>query len=382
MCKVKADLVVIKNKNSKMVAEFLFFGAGSKNDPKDLQGLSHFLEHVIASQGLKKIMKIRYLGGERRAQTSNDFIRIYHYIPNEVWKESLYYLLDYLYKTEITEEKVEAQKRIISEEIKHWETFGLTQITRNLFKLCFSSHPYSNNTTGFVNHIQKITKSVLEQYRESFWGDILILIVGDVEKREVEYEINKYLKDIDIRISEWNIKRKGLPPNGLYTKSVKTDIKNFLGIGLIKKKPMIEEIASFYIISSLLLFEDPTIIEILRDAKIQTVSIKTSISKLFLRDISLLYLIVFLEKQIYSVNFDALWHKIARNFNLLKGKVLLYEEISSILETSSIMGYFYFNKKDYNEFKNILKRLDNNTFLNSMKNIDRICLLYPKEEEK
>ena len=381
MKKVNVNLIVIPKKNARMVAEILCFGAGWRNDPPDRQGLSHFLEHVIASDDVDRIMKIRYYGGERIAQTSSDFIRGMHYVPKFVWKENLIFLLDYLYKTEIRQTKVESQKKFLAKEIKHWNSYPNTRIVRKLLHLLFYPHPYSNHAIGKVEDICKVTLSLLEHYRRCFWGDIMILVAGDVNKHEVREVVNKYFEKRKVETEVWEHKEYPFPENGKVKKEIEIEgsIK-YLAFGGMIKEPNIEDIVSLYILSFLLTINDSELKRILNKAGLPAISTKSHTGFVFFKDASAFVGTIVLEKELKSVDFSSVWYALSKEFNYLKEKVLIHQEAQDLWSETIQAGYLFFINRNYHDFVDKLNNIDSKTFLNVYEKLDREAIILTRRK--
>ncbi len=381
MKKVNTKIIVIPKKNARMVVSLLYFGAGAKNDPPDRQGLSHFLEHIIASDDVERIMKIRYSGGERVAQTSLDFIRAIHYVPKFVWRENLVFLLDYLYGTKIRETKVISQKKFLVKEINHWNSYPFNQLLWQITYLIFYPHPYSNHGVGKVEDIEKVTLSLLEHYRRCFWGDIMILVEGDVKGDEVKEVVNRYFEKREIETDVWKTKQYPFPENGRVMEEIETEgnIK-LLGLGGMIKKPKMEDIVSLYILTFLLEMDDPPIKRILNKAGIPAVSTVSAMSLPFLKDASAILGIIGLKKGIKSVDFSSIWYAISKEFDYLKEKVLVYQGIQSLWNEAVQRGYLYFINRSYDDFVNKLKNIDKKTFLETYERLDREAIILARRK--
>jgi len=381
MGKVNTKIIVIPKKNARMVAEILCFGAGWRNDPPDRQGLSHFLEHVIASDDVDRIMKIRYYGGERIAQTSADFIRGMHYVPKFVWKENLIFLLDYLYKTEIRQTKVDSQKKFLAKEITHWNSFPHNQLLKKIMHLTFYPHPYSNRSSGKVEDIKRITLSLLEHFRRCFWGDIMILVEGDVNEHEVREVVNKYFEKRKVETEVWEHKEYSFPENGKVKKEIEIEgsIK-YLAFGGMIKEPNTEDILSLYILSFLFLINDSELKKILNKARVPAVSTQSSVTPVFLTDASAFVGTIVLEKELKSVDFSSVWYALSKEFNYLKEKVLIYQEVQDLWSEADLRSRIYFSNRDYDDFVDKLNNIDSKTFLNVYEKLDREAIILTRRK--
>ncbi len=365
-----------------MVSTLLYFGAGTSNDPKDIIGLSHFLEHILVSPHYDQWMNIRYIGGETIAQTAMDFIRINHYVPMENWRTALKYLLNYLYKSEITKERVDIERDLIIKEWSFWTSSPKYKFIVELLSFLFSPHPYGYNQSEGMKHINNITPSILKHYRNCFWNDITILIAGNVMEEQVISEVGTYMEGIRIKEEKWNKKVVSFPKEKYAEKTLILEGQSdFLGIGCLIKDPDIDDIISFYICNILSWFEDNTFTEALRKSNIPAIVVNCAYSTTFFKEGSGLVLNINLERNVNKVDVKLLWENLAEKFDLLKEKILIHNHIQNIRSESFLMGNFINSKSSYEEFCKRLKEMNKERFLATYEHIDRLVVLYSKRKK-
>jgi predicted Zn-dependent peptidase len=116
--------VVMKSlKNVRSVALGIWVKVGSRNEPPEKNGISHFLEHMFF-KGTKKrtardiAVEIDSLGGDLNAFTSKESTTFYIKVLDEYLEKGVELLLDIFLHSTFPEEDVEKEKKIIKEEIK------------------------------------------------------------------------------------------------------------------------------------------------------------------------------------------------------------------------------------------------------------------------
>ena len=365
-----------------MVSTLLYFGAGSINDPKDMLGLSHFLEHILVSPHYDQWMNVRYIGGETVARTYMDYIMINHYVPMENWRTALKYLLNYLYKSEITKERVDVERDLIIKEMSFWTSSPKYKFTVELLSFLFSPHPYGYNQVDGIKHINKITPSILKHYRNCFWNDITILIAGNVMEEQVISEVGTYMEGIRIKEEKWDKKIINFPEEKYIEKTLVLEGQSdFLGIGCLIKDPDMDDIVSFFILESLSWFDDNLFIEALKKSNIPAVSISPVGSTTIFTEGSSLKLHINLKKNVSKIDTRLLWENLAEKFDLLKEKTNIIYHIQKLRNESFLMGEFVNAKRDYEEFCKRLKEMNKERFLATYEHIDRLVVLYSKRKK-
>lgn len=104
------------------ISNGLGFSFGSLNDPIGKEGLHHFVEHLIfeSSQNLKYLKKFQNEGIIYNGATSFEFILFYTQSLREKDSLSKNFFEQFLDNVELDENKFSVEKKIISEEIKHY----------------------------------------------------------------------------------------------------------------------------------------------------------------------------------------------------------------------------------------------------------------------
>ncbi len=380
--KVNTKIVVESRKKSKMVSTLLYFGAGTKNDPKDIIGLSHFLEHILISPHYDQWMNVRYIGGDTVARTYMDFIMINHYVPVENWKKALKYLLNYLYNSEITKERVDVERDLIVKEWSFWTSSPKSKFITELLSFLFSPHPYGYKQNEGMKHINKITPSILEHYRNCFWNNITILMTGNVTEKQVVSEVGRYMDGVKIKEEKWDKKIISFPEEKYVEKTLILEGQSdFLGIGCLIKNPDIDDIISLHMCGLLSWFEDNIFIEALKKSNIPAISVSCVYPTIFFNEGSSLVLNIDLEKNVNKIDTKLLWENLTENFDLIKEKTLIHDNIQGLRNESVLIGHFINLKMDYEEFCKRLKEMDKERFFKTYENIDRLVVLYSKRKK-
>lgn len=151
-------------------------------------GVAHFLEHKMFEQenGLSPFAFFSERGADANAYT-NSFQTTYLFSGSHSFFENLNFLLDYVQKPYFTDENVEKEKGIITQEAK----MGLDNPGRRMFEesikqlLVKDSHRYS--TIGTIEEINSITKEDLYRCYNTFYhpSNMFVIVTGNVDAKEV-----------------------------------------------------------------------------------------------------------------------------------------------------------------------------------------------------
>lgn len=150
-------------------------------------GIAHFLEHKLFEQEDGSIMdKFSKLGADSNAYTS--FTQtVYLFSCTDQFEENFKLLIDFVQKPYLTDENVEKEKGIISQEIKMYDDSADWRVFFNLLNALYVNHPVKIDIAGTVESISKITKETLYKCYDTFYhpSNMIIVTVGDVDPETV-----------------------------------------------------------------------------------------------------------------------------------------------------------------------------------------------------
>lgn len=170
-------------------------------------GIAHFLEHKMFEQedGIDPFTYFSESGTDANASTSFDNTQYICY-GTKNFKENLRYLLKYVNQPYYTDENVNKEKGIISEEINMYSDMPDFKLEMKLREIIYKKHPRKIDIAGTVSEINKITKEDLYECYNTFYtpNNMFVLIVGafqldealEVIKEEVESIPSKEIKTL------------------------------------------------------------------------------------------------------------------------------------------------------------------------------------------
>jgi len=151
-------------------------------------GVAHYLEHKLFDMpgGRDVSAEFAAMGAMTNAFTSYD-LTAYYFSCTEHFVECLRLLLEFVSTPYFTEESVEKERGIIDQEIGMNEDNPDTKIFENLMGILYENHPIRVPILGTSETIRQINAEVLELCHRAFYtpGNMLLVVVGDVEPREV-----------------------------------------------------------------------------------------------------------------------------------------------------------------------------------------------------
>ncbi len=197
--KLKNGMTVIYEKRpSKSVAIEIMVKAGSNNETKKINGISHFIEHMLF-EGTKNYASSRDLanevekfGGELNAYTSDERTAYHIKIIKKHFDIALKILGDIVFNPLFRDADIEKERKIILDEIKlvtdeprfhQWIVFE---------KALFVKHPTRNPTYGAREAVASMTKKDILDYYHKYYipNNMIVTVVGNVPGLRKKIERN------------------------------------------------------------------------------------------------------------------------------------------------------------------------------------------------
>ncbi|MDO5557480.1 MAG: pitrilysin family protein [Clostridia bacterium] len=157
-------------------------------------GVAHYLEHKMFEQenGVNSLDKLMALGLEANAYTTNDHTA-YLFECTDNFYEGLDELMDYVQNPYFTDENVEKEKGIISQEINMYDDEPSWKVYMNALDCLYRENPIKIDVAGTVESISEIDKEVLYKCYNTFYNpnNMVLVVCGDFEPEELLKEIKK-----------------------------------------------------------------------------------------------------------------------------------------------------------------------------------------------
>ncbi len=184
-------LLVEENHAAPVVAIQVWMRVGSADERPDEAGLAHLHEHMLfkgtARRGPGEIARtIESCGGEINAWTSFDQT-VYHVVlASQFFAEGLDVLADAVTSAAFDPDELQREIEVVCEEIKRSQDSPTRKLSRELFALAFSRHPYGKPVIGTEESVRSFTREgILKFYRRWYRPEnAVVIVVGDVREAE------------------------------------------------------------------------------------------------------------------------------------------------------------------------------------------------------
>jgi predicted Zn-dependent peptidase len=215
-------------KTVRSVAVGVWVKVGSRYEPREENGISHFLEHMYF-KGTKKrdtrdiAVEIDSIGGDLNAFTSREHTAFYIKVLDECLDKGIDLLSDILVNSVFPEDELEKEKKIIKEEIKMVEDTP-DDYVHDLFNMTvWGDEGLGQSILGRRETVASFTREDILSHIRRYYGtkDIVVSCAGNF----VPDELMKMLGKRFGRLRQGSEPKKGSPPEfrrdlRVYTKDI------------------------------------------------------------------------------------------------------------------------------------------------------------------
>ena len=208
-------LVTVPMKNTKAVTVLVLVGTGSKYETKEVNGVSHFLEHMFF-KGTKKrpntldiAEALDKIGGQFNASTDQEITGYWAKVDSGHTDLAIDWLADILLNSKFSPAEITREKGVIIEEINMYLDDPKQYIEWLWNKLLYGDQPQGWFIAGEKEVIKKINRKHFINYLKNHYSsrNTVIVIAGDADKiQNVKSKIPKYFKGINTKNPKNKIK--------------------------------------------------------------------------------------------------------------------------------------------------------------------------------
>ena len=195
-------IVTLPLKNMAAVTLLVLFGTGSKYEQKELNGISHLLEHM-AFKGTRKrphtldiAKELDRVGGLYNAFTAKEFMGFWVKVEKSHLNLAFDVLSDMLFNSLFEEKEIEKEKKVIFEEINMIKDSPQSYVLELWEKLLYRDQPAGWMVSGTKETVAKISRQDIIYYlKKQFTAkNAVIALAGNFQEGRVLSQIKKYFQ--------------------------------------------------------------------------------------------------------------------------------------------------------------------------------------------
>ena len=193
-------LITAPLKETKAATVLVLLPVGSRYETKNLNGASHFVEHLLF-KGTKKrptsldlTKELDAVGAEYNAFTSKDHTGYYIKLAAEKIELAFDILADMIFNSTFPPSEIEKERGVIIEEINMYQDNPLMYLPILFGQTIFGRHPLGWSIAGPKKVIKKISRHDLLSYKEKHYqpGQMVLTVAGNFKDSPVKNLAKKY----------------------------------------------------------------------------------------------------------------------------------------------------------------------------------------------
>ena len=221
-------VIVHPDRNTALSVVNVLYDVGARDENPERTGFAHLFEHLMfeGTRHVKHFDKhVQEAGGTNNAFTSNDITNYYISLPAGNTETGLWLEADRMGFLEITQEKLDIQKKVVIEEFKERylnQPYG--DVWAELRKLTFTVHPYQWPTIGKnTDHVADATLEEVRAFHEKYYrpANAILCVAGNVHPDEVFAQSEKWFGSLPGAL----VPRRQLPQEPEQTGARRIEIK-------------------------------------------------------------------------------------------------------------------------------------------------------------
>jgi predicted Zn-dependent peptidase len=208
----KSKLIVEEIPYVKSVAIGVYIKVGSRHEPVNLTGASHFIEHMLFKgtkqrSALDIAASFERIGGQLNAYTGKEHTCLYARVLDENAGMAIDILLDMLFNSQFISKEFNTEKGVILEEINMSEDTPDDLVHEIFFRRLWQGHAMGMPILGTTDTVASFQRQeIMDFYHQHYVpANMVVSIAGNIERDKIRdlvaAEMDKYATD-----------HTGLPP--------------------------------------------------------------------------------------------------------------------------------------------------------------------------
>jgi len=185
------------------VATGVWVGVGSRDEPAELSGVSHFLEHLLfkgtATRSSQEISRsVDRVGGDFNAFTSKEYTAYYCRLPARHALFGVELLGDVLIRPALRASDVDSERLVILEELAMDDDSPDDVAHRMFASQLFADHPLGRETAGDRDTVLAIDAGDVRRFFDSHYhaGSMVVTLAGPIPHDEALKMLSSAFVDV------------------------------------------------------------------------------------------------------------------------------------------------------------------------------------------
>ena len=197
-------LVVIPMESTKTATVLVMVGTGSKYETKDINGVSHFLEHMMFKGTEKRpgkldiAMELDGIGAEYNAFTGKEYTGYYAKASIKKIDTVMDVIFDIFLNSKLDGKEIDIERGVIIEELNMYRDMPQRYVGDLFEQLLYGDQPAGWDIGGDKETILKLKREEFINYFNTHYiaPKTVVAIAGNVDPEEIKNKIEAYFKNI------------------------------------------------------------------------------------------------------------------------------------------------------------------------------------------
>ncbi|WP_054635337.1 pitrilysin family protein [Thalassobacillus sp. C254] len=197
----------------------IWVGTGSRNEEKEENGISHFLEHMFFKGTEKRnpqeiAESFDQIGGQVNAFTSKEYTCFYAKVLDEHAPKALDVLSDMFFHSTFDTEELVKEKNVVLEEIKMVDDTPDDIVHDILGEASYGNHPLGLPILGTADTLNAFSRETLQGYLERYYTgeNVVISIAGNIKEDMID-QISTIFSELKPKGADKNIEKPAFLTN-------------------------------------------------------------------------------------------------------------------------------------------------------------------------
>jgi len=171
----------------------LFVGAGSRSEPPRLNGITHFLEHMVFKgterrpDAIMIAQEIEGAGGTLNAYTNKEFTCYWNIVPFDRFETALDVATDMLLNSKLEQQEIDRERTVVQQELKRNHDNPSAWAGRLIGTGVYGDQPPGWDVGGTVDLVQEMQRPDFIEHINQWYlpSNIVLSVAGNVSHEQV-----------------------------------------------------------------------------------------------------------------------------------------------------------------------------------------------------
>lgn len=191
-------------KNTEAATFLVLIGVGSRHENRKINGVSHFLEHMVF-KGTKDRPKpgqvhkeLDRIGASHNAFTSKEYTGFWVKSNAQDFDTGIDIVSDIVLNPLFKEEEIEKERTVILQEINMYEDVPQRKVWNVLEGVIFGDQPIGWDVAGTKESVGQIKKSDILNYRQDNYlaKNMIVVLAGDIDTAKTFKKVSRLFEKI------------------------------------------------------------------------------------------------------------------------------------------------------------------------------------------